>query len=354
MKTKAIITIMLTTMLAMFLGSAMPVRGLEPPSIINHVRLVTEYLIELDGDEYWIQRGGLHVTDPDGLENLFINGEISIEILAPDGNIYPMPGDHLEVETVPDEVPPFVDILWRVERPYPLVLGSYEFTITDRDGLSTTYVTQPTVRVSDRVPNITYPPNFGVIFEANPTFTWEAFSPEPTYYVLSIWWPSGGCSVWRSLNLSPDQLSYTYDGPELIRGETYHLAVVANEEEVVENEIHGVSSRREICFTLSVKESLEAYIEYVDETIQDLPDGAFKNNPNNRKNGFSKKLAEVIVLIDVGEHQAAIDKLQHDIRAKADGSVDGNPKDDWITDPGAQEEMCALIDALIVYLETLL
>ena len=99
--------------------------------------------------------------------------------------------------------------------------------------------------------------------------------------------------------------------------------------------------------------SAEEAIPIVDEYIQDLPDDAFKNNPDQRKNVFSKKLDDVIELIDAGEHQKAIDKLQHE-RAKADGYVDGNPKNDWITDPGAQQEICTMIDDLIAYLETLL
>ena len=105
--------------------------------------------------------------------------------------------------------------------------------------------------------------------------------------------------------------------------------------------------------TVTIKSAEEA-IPVMDDYIQDLPDDAFKNNPDQRKNAFSEKLAEVIELIDAGEYQEAIDKLQHDIRAKADGYVDGHPKNDWITDPEAQEEICTMIDDLIAYLETLL
>lgn len=100
--------------------------------------------------------------------------------------------------------------------------------------------------------------------------------------------------------------------------------------------------------------SAEETIPVMDDYIRDLPDDVFKNNPDQRKNAFSEKLDKVIELIDAGEYQKAIDKLQHDIRAKADGYVDGNPKNDWITDPGAQQEICTMIDDLVAYLETLL
>ena len=43
-----------------------------------------------------------------------------------------------------------------------------------------------------------------------------------------------------------------------------------------------------------------------------------------------------------------------DIRSKCDGSVDGNPKNDWITDPATQAELCEMIDQMVAYLETLL
>lgn len=242
--------IMLATMFAMFLGPAMLVRGAAPPSII-HVHFGTEYSVRPDGSEFWGHCMDVFVTDPDGLDNLFIDGEISIEILAPDGYIYPMPGDIFSA-TVLETDPPQVDIFWhRMRLPDPPVLGSYEITITDRDGLSTTYVTQPTVRVSDRVSTITYPPNFGVIHEANPTFTWEAFSPQTTWYYLGLGGPE---FEWCSPHLSPDQLSYTYDGPELVRGEIYTLRFSAFEDEVVgENENRRVTSKVWVSFTLSAR-----------------------------------------------------------------------------------------------------
>jgi hypothetical protein len=100
--------------------------------------------------------------------------------------------------------------------------------------------------------------------------------------------------------------------------------------------------------------SCEEAIPVVDDCVQNLPDDAFRNNPEKRKNAFSEKLGEVIGLVDAGEYQEAIDKLRNDVRAKADGHVDGNPRNDWITDPEAQEEICTMIDDLIAYLETLL
>ena len=58
--------------------------------------------------------------------------------------------------------------------------------------------------------------------------------------------------------------------------------------------------------------------------------------------------------IENQEYQDAINKLRNDIRAKADGSVDGNPKNDWIIDFNAQKKICGMIDDLIFYLQSLL
>jgi hypothetical protein len=93
-------------------------------------------------------------------------------------------------------------------------------------------------------------------------------------------------------------------------------------------------------------------IEAIDDYIQDLPDEIFRNNPDQRKNALSEKLNEVLDLIETERYQEAIDKLQHDIRVKADGSLGGNPKNDWITDPAAQLELSAMIDDLIAQLQT--
>jgi len=88
----------------------------------------------------------------------------------------------------------------------------------------------------------------------------------------------------------------------------------------------------------------------IDNYIQGLPEGCFKNNPDQRKNALYNKLTEVQALIDAGEYQEAIDKLTNDIKPK----MDGEGSNDWITCTGAQDYLIILIDALIEYLEGLL
>jgi len=90
--------------------------------------------------------------------------------------------------------------------------------------------------------------------------------------------------------------------------------------------------------------------EALDQYIQELPEEAFDKNEEQRKNALHNKLKATIQLIEAGEYDCAINKLVHDIRAKADGSADGNSKNDWIVDPLVQLDICLIVDDLIAYL----
>lgn len=93
----------------------------------------------------------------------------------------------------------------------------------------------------------------------------------------------------------------------------------------------------------------EKNIKNLNDYIQNLPDKAFKNNPLKRKDAFKNKLEEVFVKIENNEYKDAINKLEKDIRAKANEGTTG----DWIIDAEAQKEICRMIDDLIVYLKSL-
>jgi len=83
----------------------------------------------------------------------------------------------------------------------------------------------------------------------------------------------------------------------------------------------------------------------INDYIQNIPDNCFKNNPEQRKNAFENKLNAVQQMIDNGEYQDAINKLEHDIKDKVEK---------WITCPGPQQDLYNMIDELIAYLESLL
>jgi hypothetical protein len=96
----------------------------------------------------------------------------------------------------------------------------------------------------------------------------------------------------------------------------------------------------------------------INDYIQNLPESAFQGPALQRMTALENKLLHdpdsVAKLIQAGEMQDAIGKLKNDIRAKLDGSLGGNPENDWITDATAQQELADEIDCLVAYLETLL
>ena len=87
--------------------------------------------------------------------------------------------------------------------------------------------------------------------------------------------------------------------------------------------------------------------------IQSLPDTSFKGKPSQRKKAFNNMFTAIDDMLVDMEYQGAIQDLRNNIRAKADGLVDGHLKNDWIMDPEAQQHICMKIDDLTAYLEHL-
>ena len=112
----------------------------------------------------------------------------------------------------------------------------------------------------------------------------------------------------------------------------------------------------------------EAGLETVEDLLNDLkvevntigtdnPD-AFKNNPEQRANAFMNKIDAIIESLTVADmetdptvqdelYNEAIDKLENDIRAKMDGCLGGNDKNDWIIACDAQTQLNTLIDKIV-------
>ena len=138
-----------------------------------------------------------------------------------------------------------------------------------------------------------------------------------------------------------------------------HAYTDAGEYEVTLTVTDDDGASDSVIVTITVNSPDEA-TEQINEYIQDIPDDVFDNNPEQLQNALYEKLIEneegtaVLQLIDAGLYEEALDKLLHDIRPKCDGSVGGNPNNDWVTDPEEQAELLAMIDALIEHLETLI
>jgi hypothetical protein len=96
----------------------------------------------------------------------------------------------------------------------------------------------------------------------------------------------------------------------------------------------------------------EEAIDFIDHYIRQLPATSFKGPPDQRKHALSNKLQATKAMLGGGNPAAAVNKLYHDVRASMDGAVGGNPGNDWIVEPGAQEALCFMIDELIAFLQT--
>jgi len=101
-----------------------------------------------------------------------------------------------------------------------------------------------------------------------------------------------------------------------------------------------------------IKAMQTMHVESLDQAIQNLSDESFTKPKvaDARKKAFHNKLQAVTAMILADEFLDAIDKLTHDIRTKMDGSVGGNPKNDWI-DPEAQAELIEILDNFVATLE---
>jgi hypothetical protein len=99
------------------------------------------------------------------------------------------------------------------------------------------------------------------------------------------------------------------------------------------------------------------------ESYQSVSATAFKNAPEQRRYALNNKLMAVIdslksvketmpVKDQLDIYNSAINKLLNDIRAKADGSLGGNPGNDWITDPAEQARLDEKVQGLVTTIRT--
>jgi len=290
MNRKIITILIVLSFLTMMLNSVVLVQGqtIHPPELIN-VMVFVEYTVGTT--EWWGQGIGITVIDPEGIDNLLDNGAVSIEILAPDGDLYPKTGDELVVFTNYETDPPNIHILWFNPLSQPPILGIYEITVTDNDGLSTTYITQPTQRVSTRVPSLSISSLIGnpseLIYAGGPlTFSWVSFSPETNAYQLGLMGPSvdwaikigvPGGSAASAATGARQRFRFRYGGPRLDMGVTYDVHLFAYEDtRVAEIEFLRVTSIRNVRFTTYNTEVLIGLLEDLKTAVDALEESDFR------------------------------------------------------------------------------
>jgi len=224
--------------------------------------------------------------------------------------------------------------------------GTYIVTLTVEDDDGGTTVCETTVTVNNVTPTATIDsvvsPTPGLILPGD-VLTFTGSFTDPGWldtHIARFDWGDGIPESFFDVFMSPFSATHAYAEPGI-----YTVTLT------VEDDDGGISA---IVTTTITVISANGASDLINNYIQELPDDAFKNNPDQRQHALSQKLAEVNGLIELGQYEDAINKLNNDIRAKADGSLGGNPKNDWITDPEAQQAICAMIDELVAYLETLI
>lgn len=124
---------------------------------------------------------------------------------------------------------------------------------------------------------------------------------------------------------------------------------------------HGICSATVKLAEGAVKDPIELSSKLCND-IKVLPDSAFKNNPDQRKNALCNKLEDVATLIDYGVNSKdpviqgqfyvdAIEKLTKDIEEKMDGSYSGKSKNDWITDQATQSKILPKVENIRAIIE---
>ena len=298
-------------------------------------------------------------TDP-GSDDLWVTWEFELgptvtTVYFNDGvaaDPYPSPWG-----TYPFSVTDTVDHIYADNGVYTVTL-----TVTDDDG-GMTVSTFP-VTVSNVAPSIA-----GIVAESpnpdnpefilptvhEPLFTVSAADPGSDDLTFTWAWGDGtdDTAVYYNDGMTPDPYpspwgAYPFTASDTL-GHTYAEPGTYVVTVIVADDDGGVNVATYEIHVLSAEEAKHLINDY----IQGLPDDAFKSKPDKRKKAFDNMFSAVDDMLDDEEYIGATTDMLNNIRAKADGTIDGSPSNDWIVDATAQAHICWKIDALTAYLATL-
>jgi hypothetical protein len=178
-------------------------------------------------------------------------------------------------------------------------------------------------------------PEPDITTDSENTITWRQVNEVVEYYAVCCNDPNLEEPIMDSGWLDTNKV--TFAGLDI--GRTYYYAVKARNC-VIESDFSNVES--------SMQVTLGDAIDLM------LDPNSLKNA--NMANALTNKIDEVLAIIDAGNYQAALKKLENDILKKTDGCANsGEPdKNDWIETCQQQGQIYPLIMETIEYIETLL
>jgi hypothetical protein len=146
---------------------------------------------------------------------------------------------------------------------------------------------------------------------AENTITWQDVNEAVEYYAVCCNDPNLEEPILDSGWLDTNEVTFA----GLDTGRTYYYAVKARQNCVMESDFSNIES--------SMQGTLGDAVDLM------LDPNSLKNA--NMANALSNKIDEVLAMIDTGNYQAALKKLENDILAKTDGCANsGQPdKNDW-------------------------
>jgi hypothetical protein len=168
------------------------------------------------------------------------------------------------------------------------------------------------------------------------TITWQDVNEAIEYYAICCNDPNLEELLMDSGWLDANEVTFA----GLDTGQRYYYAVKARQNCVMESDFSNVESSMQVTLGDAVDAMLDP--------------NSLKNA--NMANALSNKIDQVLAMIDAGNYQAALKKLENDILKKTNGCANsGRPdKNDWIQTCQQQGRIYPLIMETIEYVESLM